>query len=150
VSGIALCAAAIVLAAPVCHAGQLDIAPFAQLTTWRGADPARLRDAVSAGRVENLGLDWDEEHDLRELRVRYAGSAPRGAVVEYWFASWPWDPPAMPSIEDPMDDPWQGKWLKAAVTEDCADVECRYRFGPLTTVENPRAGNRPAFPTAVR
>ncbi len=49
----------------------------------------------------------------------------------------------MPSIEDPMDDPWQGKWLKAATTESCENSECRYVFAPLTLKENPRADRLP-------
>ncbi|MGI9070804.1 MAG: EamA family transporter [Bryobacteraceae bacterium] len=36
----------------------------------------------------------------------------------------------MPSVEDPMDDPWQGGWLKAATTESCESSECRYVFAP--------------------
>jgi len=121
----------------------LDIAPFAQLSSWTGAAPHRLAGASSAGRTDNLGLEWDEERDVRELLVRYQGAAPTGAVVEYWNNGWPWDPPKMPSIEDPMDDPWQGKWLKAAVRESCEGSVCRYDFRPLETEENPRADRLP-------
>src|SRR5436305_10528649 len=107
--------AAVLLVASLCAraANYLDIAPFAQITTWHDAQPQRFTDIRAASNVNNLGLEWDEERDIRELRVRYAGAAPNSATVEYWFNAWPWDPPTMPSIEDPMDDPWQGKWLKA-------------------------------------
>src|SRR5579884_130808 len=106
------------------RAQQLDVAPFAQ-------------------KLPNATLQWDEERDIRELRVTFRGAAPLGASVEYWFGSWPWDPPQMPSIEDPMDDPWQGKWLRAATIEACRANECTYTFQPLAATENPRADKLP-------
>lgn len=95
------------------------------------------------GKANNIGLEWDEERDIREVRVRFQGEAQEGAVVEYWFKNWPWDPPKMPSIEDPMDDSWQGEWLKAATIETCESSECRYVFAPLALKENPRADRLP-------
>lgn len=137
--------AALVLASPVGIRGAtyLDLAPFAQLTSWSGSQPHRFADLQSAGKTDNLGLEWDEERDIREVRVRFHGEEQKGAVVEYWFKNWPWDPPKMPSIEDPMDDPWQGEWLKAATTESCESSECRYVFAPLALKENPRADRLP-------
>jgi hypothetical protein len=49
----------------------------------------------------------------------------------------------MPSVEDPMDDPWQGEWLKAATSESCESSECRYLFAPLTLDESSRADRLP-------
>ncbi len=121
----------------------LDLAPFAQLTSWRASQTRHFADERSIGRTENIGLQWDEERDIREIRIQFEGAATQDAVVEYWFKNWPWDPPRMPSIEDPMDDPWQGEWLKAATTEHCEASECRYIFGPLTSQENPRADKLP-------
>jgi hypothetical protein len=121
----------------------LDLAPFAQLTSWSGTHARRFVDLQSAGKADNVGLEWDEERDVREVRVGFQREAQKGAVLEYWFKNWPWDPPHMPSIEDPMDDPWQGKWLKAAATESCEASECRYAFAPLATIENPRADKLP-------
>src|SRR6185312_15847800 len=99
-----------------CHlraAKLLDIAPSGQLTTWTDAGLRRLANVHAAVGASNLGEEWDEERDVREIRVRYNGTSAKGAAVEYWFKYWPYDPPKMPTIEDPMDDPWQGKWLKA-------------------------------------
>lgn len=42
-----------------------------------------------------------------------------------------------------MDDPWQGKWLKASVQEKCGNETCRYTFAPLAQSENERAGKLP-------
>src|SRR3954453_14777578 len=121
----------------------LDLAPFAQLTSWSGSQPHRFPDLGSTANADNIGLEWDEERDVREVRVRFRGEAQEGAVLEYWFKNWPWDPPKMPSIEDPMDDPWQGAGLKAATTASCENCEGGYQFAPLTLKENPRAHRLP-------
>src|SRR5437588_12035202 len=86
------------LAVPACAANYLDIAPFAQLSTWGSTEPRRLADIRSAGSVDNIGLEWDEERDSRKLRVQYPGEPPKGATVEYWFNAWPGHPPTLPSI----------------------------------------------------
>ncbi|MGI8959141.1 MAG: hypothetical protein ACR2IV_05140 [Bryobacteraceae bacterium] len=137
--------AAFALAWPGAIRGEtyLDLAPFAQLISWSGSQPHRFADLGSADKAENIGLEWDEERDVREVRVRFRGEAQKGAAVEYWFKNWPWEPPRMPSIEDPMDDPWQGEWLKAATTESCERSECRYVFEPLALKENARADRLP-------
>ncbi|HVT91324.1 MAG TPA: hypothetical protein VHD76_00660 [Bryobacteraceae bacterium] len=121
----------------------LDIAPFAQLSVWDGANPRRLSGPGETPGVRNTGLEWDEERDIRELRVRYKAHAPTGVRVEYWFKNWPYDPPHMPSFEDPMDDPWQGEWLNALVVESCKGLDCAYRFQPIAEAENKRARNLP-------
>jgi hypothetical protein len=51
----------------------------------------------------------------------------------------------MPNIEDPADDPWQGRWLKASTKVDCQGAECRYTFEPLEKLENPLASNLPGL-----
>ena len=92
------------------------------------------------------GLQWAEERDLREIRVRSRGpGAMPQASVEYWFLNWPYPPPHMPTIEDPVDDPWQGQWLKAATRISCQRRECRYTFLPLGEAENPQARNLPGL-----
>ncbi len=116
------------LAAFQMHAADyLDLAPFGKL----------LQDASS------IGVQWDEERDVREVRVNYGAGAPSGVAVEYWFRNWPYDPPKMPTIEDPMDDPWQGKWLRAKAAEYCSGGECIYGMEPIEEAENPRAKNLP-------
>lgn len=121
-------AAILVLPAVLCPAAELlDIAPSGHATSWKDAS-------------SNAGVEWDEERDVREI---HAGPSAKGARVEYWFKNWPFEPPRMPSFEDPMDDPWQGKWLSAAAKETCDSSECVYRFQPLTEAENPLAKNLP-------
>jgi hypothetical protein len=92
------------------------------------------------------GVQWAEERDIREVRVRVRArsNAPEGDL-EYWFRNWPYPPPQMPTIEDPVDDPWQGRWLKASTKVDCQGAECRYTFGPLEKAENPLAQNLPGL-----
>ena len=121
----------------------MDIAPFGQLTVWNSSGPTSIPRLADAGPVTHIGIQWDEERDVREIHT--APSA-KSAVVEYWFKNWPYEPPHMPSIEDPMDDPWQGKWLRGATTERCNTTECVYRFQPLAAAENPLAKNLPGVP----
>jgi hypothetical protein len=90
------------------------------------------------------GLQWAEERDISEVLVGFRGE-PRRATLEYWFRNWPYPPPHMPTIEDPVDDPWQGKWLKAETVTACKDSECRYKFALLRDLENPNAKNLPAL-----
>ena len=124
-------------------ADYLDLAPFGRLSTWNDAGVQRLARIADAAGSNNLGIEWDEERDIREVRVKYAGEVLKGARVEYWFANWPYDPPRMPSFEDPMDDPWQGQWLTAAHAESCDKTDCRYDFSSLSESENARAKNLP-------
>ena len=69
--------------------------------------------------------------------------APGKFELQYWFRNWPYQPPHMPSVEDPVDDPWNGKWLTAAIEQDCHAEECRVTFLPLQSAENPLAKNLP-------
>jgi len=92
------------------------------------------------------GLQWAEERDISDVRVHFrAGSQPQPAVFEYWFRNWPYPPPHMPTIEDPVDDPWQGEWLKAVTQPDCEGATCKYTFAPLAASENPLAKNLPGL-----
>jgi len=79
--------AAFALAWPGAVRGEtyLDLAPFAQLTSWSGSQPHRFADLGSARKAENIGLEWDEERDVREIRIRFQGKAQKDAVVEYWL-----------------------------------------------------------------
>ena len=131
------------------HPG-LGLAVVCLAAAWR-ALPAEYLDLAPFGRtttaVENgsraTTVEWDDERDVREIRVRYA-AAPAGRVqVEYWFRNWPYPPPRMPTMEDPVDDLWQGKWLTAQSSQECRSSECVYTFQPLTNRENPLAKNLP-------
>jgi hypothetical protein len=136
----------------------LDIAPFALRCCVRDQHTSQVafdyHEARSAGQNAEraadgryiYGLQWAEERDIREVWVRggAGGNLPRGEL-EYWFRNWPYPPPHMPTIEDPVDDPWQGQWLKASTQVDCQRAECRYTFEPLEKAENPQAANLPGL-----
>jgi len=136
----------------------LDIAPFARRCCV--ADRHTLPVAFDYGEAQRAGhdaekspdgrylygLQWAEERDVREVTVRLrAGSVVQEAMVQYWFRNWPYPPPQMPSTEDLVDDPWQGRWLAAATKVVCETTECRYTFSPLQKLENPNAENLPGL-----
>lgn len=138
------------------QAGQLDIAPFARRCCVADKHTLQIAFDYEAARRSGpdaekaadgrfvYGLQWAEERDIKEVVVRGRGSnPPPEAAVEYWFLNWPYPPPKMPTIEDPVDDPWQGKWLKADAKVACQGHECHYTFQPLKVAENPNAGNLP-------
>ena len=155
---VACCFAGILTSAARAETPSLDIAPFAkrccvldQHTSQVAFDYDEARSAgQNAERAADgryiYGLQWAEERDIREVRVRVRADsqAPR-AELEYWFRNWPYSPPQMPTIEDPVDDPWQGRWLKASIKVDCQGAECRYTFEPLEKGENPLAPNLPGL-----
>ncbi len=133
-------------------AGRMDLAPFARpccsgdlhslQTAFDYAHPRGLARAPDGRGI--YGLQWAEERDLFEIAVRWRKPYdPRQARVEYWFQNWPHNPPRMPTIEDPVDDPWQGRWLTAKTQVHCAEGACRFTFPPLDESENPRAANLP-------
>jgi hypothetical protein len=139
-------------------ATEFDIAPFAKRCCVADRHTAPLEfdytEAQQAG-VEAeksvdgryiYGLQWAEERDIKELRLQFrAGQEAQPATVEYWFRNWPYPPPEMPTIEDPVDDPWQGQWLKARTKTDCRQGICSYTFLPLSAAENPKSGNLPGL-----
>ena len=139
-------------------ASDFDIAPFARrccaadrLTSkvaydYAEAQRAGLEAEKSADGRYVYGLQWAEERDISEVRVQFrAGHGVQPATVQYWFRNWPCPPPQMPTIEDPVDDPWQGRWLKAATKMECRGTTCSYTFLPLSEAENPKAGNLPGL-----
>ena len=138
--------------------GLFDLAPFARrccVEDWhtsqvefdyQKAQRAGTEAEKAADGRYIYGLQWAEERDISEVRVRFgAGSQPQPAMFEYWFRNWPYPPPHMPTIEDPVDDPWQGEWLKAVTQSDCEGATCRYTFAPLAASENPLAKNLPGL-----
>lgn len=147
---------AIVLASGFAVSEDFDIAPFARRCCVADTHALQVAfDYVQARRASKdaekaadgryiYGLQWAEERDIKEVRVNFRkAGAPPEASVEYWFRNWPYPPPHMPTIEDPVDDPWQGKWLKASTKVNCQGGECRYTFLPLAATENPNAANLP-------
>ena len=145
------------LLALAAQAQPFDVAPFARRcpggetyerpTTFdyayaRSAPPTFER----AGDRFVYALQWAEERDIKEVQLQFAlpydGTT---LAVEYWFQTWPYPPPAMPTIEDPVDDPWQGRWVTARTVCETNGQECWVRFLPLDQEENPRAGNLPGL-----
>jgi hypothetical protein len=90
------------------------------------------------------GLQWAEERDLFEVAVKFPKPFDANkAVLQYWFRNWPSPPPQMPSVEDPVDDPWQGEWVNARTETTCQGTTCRFTFAPLEQAENRLASNLP-------
>ena len=141
------------LLAAAAQAQSFDIAPFGRrcagtdtynLTTTfdytysRGTPPAFEK----VGERFIYALQWAEERDVKEVHVRFASPyAAKALVVQYWFQNWPYPPPQMPTIEDPVDDPWQGRWLTAKSVLEDQGQDCQVTFLPLDRDENPKAAN---------
>lgn len=125
----------------------MDLAPFGELASFGEKDEINplAAGALAKAGLPNAGLYWREERDVNEIRVRYAAAPPRNVVLQYWFHTWPFHPPQMPSIEDPVDDRWQGKWLTASIQPQCSANECVYRFAPIAEAENPNAKYQPGL-----
>ncbi|MFN0167985.1 MAG: hypothetical protein ACKV22_16290 [Bryobacteraceae bacterium] len=140
------------LGATLAAGEKMDLAPFARAccsedfhtrqTTFDYQHPRGLVRAKDGRGI--YGLQWAEERDLVEVAVRFRKDYDlRRAELQYWFQNWPYPPPRMPNIEDPVDDPWQGKWIAARTEVNCQARTCRFTFLPLDAAENPRAGNLP-------
>lgn len=141
------------LAAVAVQAQPFDLAPFARRAS--GADADRLTTAFDdrypprtppafapVGDRFVAALQWAEERDIAEVRLEFAAPyAGKPLTLEYWFRNWPYPPPVMPNIEDPVDDPWQGRWLPARTDCEIDGAQCRLTFSPLTAAENPKAEN---------
>ena len=142
------------LAATLSGADRLDLAPFARpccsedeyrlQTTFDYRHPRGLVQARDGRYI--YGLQWAEERDLFEIVAHFRGPYDaRNVVLQYWFLNWPHNPPRMPTIEDPVDDPWLGEWLTAKTDVSCEDRRCRFTFQPLEETENKRAANLPGL-----
>jgi hypothetical protein len=123
----------------------MNLAPFGQLASFTSAGEMTPLDTrrLARGGVANAGIQWNEERDVRQIRVRFSGPPPSQISVQYWFHTWPYPKPEMPSIEDPVDDQWQGRWLTAATRRQCEGSQCVFHFEPLAAEENPLAPNQP-------
>ena len=121
------------------NGASLDLAPSGHLSVELAGKNQSVQSLRAARAPDALVLEWDEERDVQEIRVGFDGAPVHAIKIEYWFKNWPYPPPEMPSMEDPVDDPWQGEWLKAETQENCGQSICRYIFAPLHAPENPRA-----------
>ncbi|MCW5979461.1 MAG: hypothetical protein KIT09_15395 [Bryobacteraceae bacterium] len=138
------------LAVRASAAERLDIAPFARPCC--SADSFGLPTAFDYGHPKGVvrgaggtyvyGLQWAEERDIAEVAIRFRTPyEARRIAVQYWFRRWPGNPPRMPTIEDHLDDPWQGEWLTAKTEVACSGPDCRFTFAPLDESENKLAAN---------
>jgi len=144
-----------------------DIAPFGDLLYW-GMTPAgdrwreigplgqsmktaggdRRIDVPQSAREEwNIGIAWKEERDICGIEIAYDEEVSKqlaeATEVQYWFRTWPGESPSRHTIEDNVDDPWQGRWLTAQTDFKIEGKKVTYSFLPLSKDENKRAGNLP-------
>ena len=95
----------------------------------------------------NIGLWWKEERDINRIEIGYEGKISeklvKGTKVQYWFQTWPGEAPIKHTIEDHLDDPWQGKWLTADIDYQIKGDRIVYTFKPITKEENNFADNLP-------
>lgn len=141
---------AVMTSSPRAVAGEtahLNLAEFGRLMAWKSLDdtPVELRaiNGVPDG-ARGLGVIWDDPRDVQQIRIRFKdGTPPDDLRVEYWFSTWPPEPPRMPVMEDGIDDPWRGKWLTARTDRATRDGSCVLTFKPLAEDENDRADHLP-------
>lgn len=133
-----------------------DISAFGELTYWPlVAEPLGKtikQDGVmqlpqSDANDWNIGVCWHQERDIYGLEVVYGQDVSRkfaeGTKVQYWFRTWPGEPPMWHTIEDNTDDPWQGRWIAANTEVNLDGSRVTYTFRPLAQNENKRADNLP-------
>jgi hypothetical protein len=123
-----------------------DLTACGEWMTWSGEKLDQAASVKSLADVPEdaptVGVQWAEARDVQEVVAGFVGDAPAGVVVEYWFGSWPPSPPAMPNMEDPVDDPWLGKWLRAKTKTQTRGDQHVFTFEPLGE-ENPHAEHLP-------
>ncbi len=133
-----------------------DIRPFGDLCFWSEktgilGNILKKSDLIEVPQTAenewNTGVCWEEERDISRIEITYNGkiseSLLRGTIIQYWFRTWPSPAPSRHTIEDPFDDPWQGKWLTAETSFQKDGNKVTYIFKPITKNENELAGNLP-------
>lgn len=133
-----------------------DIRPFGELRYWsentgvlgNSLNQSGLTEVPKSSESEwNLGVWWKEERDIHRVEIEYAGklneSDIKNTKVQYWFQTWPGPAPKEHTIEDPMDDPWQGKWLTAETEYQIIGSKVIFSFKPMSVKENKLAANLP-------
>ncbi len=135
---------------------QWDIAPFGELRSWSDKSYVLGNSLQQTDHLEvpqsspsewNLGVWWKEERDIDRIEVTYderiSELLARGVKIQYWFLNWPGEAPKSHTIEDLMDDPWQGEWLNADTDYKITGNTVSYSFKPLSKDENALANNLP-------
>jgi hypothetical protein len=133
-----------------------DIRPFGDLCYWSDntgvlGNILKQSDLIEVPQTSanewNMGIWWKESRDINSIEVGYEGriseSLAKETKIQYWFQTWPGDAPKSHTIEDLMDDPWQGKWLTADIDFKIDGNKVIYTFKPITRKENELAVNLP-------
>ncbi|NLE44572.1 MAG: hypothetical protein GX620_07605 [Chloroflexi bacterium] len=133
----------------------VDLAKYAQRRWWTGGQGHDLTvHAVSVDDDGNwlpgrdpdsgewqVGLEWDEPRDIREVVVRLAGSGEPSPNlrVQYWRKNWPTPAPErLPGARRGWigrDDPWHGEWVTVRAARIVEGATCRFVFDPLDLAE---------------
>ena len=135
---------------------KMDITPFGDLCSWAENTGVLGTTLKQKGLLEvpqtsasewNLGVWWQEARDNDRIEIDYEGKMPESQIkdtkVQYWFQTWPGPAPKEHTIEDPMDDLWQGEWLTASTEFKIEGNRVIYTFKPLSREENKLANNLP-------
>jgi hypothetical protein len=133
-----------------------DIRPFGDLCYWSDktgvlGNLLKQNDLIEVPQTSesewNMGIWWKEARDINSIEIGYEGkiseSLAKETKVQYWFQTWPGDAPKSHTIEDLMDDPWQGGWFTADIDFKINGNKVKYTFKPITREENKLAGNLP-------
>jgi hypothetical protein len=68
----------------------LDLAAFGRLMAWKDIDTPQTTELKSWGDLpadsKCVGVEWNEERDVSEIRARFAGGVElEGVTIQYWF-----------------------------------------------------------------
>ncbi|HEX6971691.1 MAG TPA: hypothetical protein VF234_05695, partial [Limnochordia bacterium] len=135
--------------------GLVEIGQFGRLVHWTGEDPATIERHplrpleradgpiyLPAGRegAWHLGVEWDWPRPVHEVAIEYADDVPpdRDVRVEYWHGHWPAE---NRGHWTPIDDPWNGRWVRAHACARREGQIVRYTFDPLDITELPHAAD---------
>ena len=141
---------------------RVDLAPFAWLRWWTGTEkqdlhvhpifPAADGTLAPARDPEtgewHLGLEWENERDVCQVSVQYAGAVPPDFKVQYWRKNWPTPAPErLPGARRgwiARDDPFHGQWVTVRGELTVEGSTATLTFDPIDVLE---LGGRDAIAT---
>lgn len=149
-----------ILAILAASRAEWDVSGYGDLASWTLASgplgekidrASEIQPRISGMQEWNIGVIWQQARDIQSIELVHRQALSLEEIkkikIQYWFSSWPEPPPHLPSVEDQMDDPWQGRWLTS-------QTHCRqkgdtlvFSFLPLTLSENENAGFLPGVVT---
>ncbi|MHB0856427.1 MAG: hypothetical protein ACYC5M_02525 [Anaerolineae bacterium] len=141
---------------------RVDAAAFALLHWWEGTERNDLQTNTiqpdeagllpmaqeSAGKWQ-LGLEWTQPRDVRQVVVEFAGQAPADVQIQYWRMQWPQPAPERwPGARRGWigtDDPFHGQWVTMRGQKSVEGSRVGIVVDPLDIVElgGGRRGNIP-------